>query len=141
MDVNEYLEAKKKIAQFLKVDGKKAFLQIVQELFDNNPELMALCWTQETPEWNDGDACVFGVSDIFAAASIPTEEEWKNLYDGDDNDCWNKPMSAACEKAIEDFDNQLHGPLEALVERFGEGTIKVVRGPDNKVTVSFELKW
>lgn len=33
--------------------------------FDKYPDLKMIQWTQTTPLWNDGEACTFGMNDIY----------------------------------------------------------------------------
>jgi len=59
---------KKKIAahnaklQELHEEGRTLILQSLQQLFNKEPNLQRIGWTQYTPYFNDGDTCEFGVN-------------------------------------------------------------------------------
>lgn len=44
--------------------GKEAGSQVFLAFMKKYPEVQAITWTQYTPYFNDGDACVFGVNDL-----------------------------------------------------------------------------
>lgn len=52
-------ETKKQI----EAEGKAALQADFKEFFEKNPTIEALRWSQYTPYFNDGDACVFSVND------------------------------------------------------------------------------
>lgn len=66
--VNEFRqkmeEMQKKVAKMGADELHKAFLP----LFDKNPKLESLTWTQYTPYFNDGDECVFSVNVDYLSA-------------------------------------------------------------------------
>lgn len=37
-----------------------------KEVFEENPNLYMICWTQYAPYFNDGEPCVFSVHDMYA---------------------------------------------------------------------------
>lgn len=61
----EKLEAEfnKLQAQF-KLDAEVILKDTFKNVFNKNPNLTAIVWTQYTPYFNDGDSCVFSVNDI-----------------------------------------------------------------------------
>lgn len=62
MDKTYFQNAKAQMKEFqekMKQDGKKFFLEISKELFEQNPTLLKFGWRQYTPYYNDGDACEF----------------------------------------------------------------------------------
>lgn len=62
--------------------GKDAFYQEYKHLFDANPEIKSVTWTQYTPYFNDGDSCEFGVNDIaiYDPASQKHQDTWSLEY-------------------------------------------------------------
>lgn len=62
--LKEFQDAYSKLVKDFAKDGKKLFEEEVQKVFEDNPELYAIGWTQSTPSFNDGDPCTFGVSEI-----------------------------------------------------------------------------
>jgi hypothetical protein len=49
-----------------KTGTQAALKEAFKEVFAAHPGLKAVKWTQYTPYFNDGDACVFGVHDWYA---------------------------------------------------------------------------
>jgi len=65
------------------------FKELAKEFWDKNPGLTAVKWTQYTPYFNDGDACVFGVNDVVFT-NAPADElnevsPWGD-YEGESED-------------------------------------------------------
>ena len=46
-------------------EGKVALEEALAEVFTAHPKLHAIRWTQYTPYFNDGEACVFGVNSPY----------------------------------------------------------------------------
>jgi hypothetical protein len=44
--------------------AKDAMRVAFKEFFEANPDIDQIAWTQYTPYFNDGDACVFGVNEM-----------------------------------------------------------------------------
>jgi hypothetical protein len=44
--------------------GASALKEVFQDFFDAHPEVRSVVWTQCTPYFNDGDPCVFGLSEL-----------------------------------------------------------------------------
>jgi len=61
---DEILEMKKQYKEKLSADGKAMLQKHFLEFFEKFPEAEAVRWTQYTPYFNDGDACVFGVNEF-----------------------------------------------------------------------------
>ena len=54
--------------------GKELFLQELKGFFAKYPDIKAVGWTQYTPYFNDGDACVFRVGEACFCTKEITEE-------------------------------------------------------------------
>lgn len=56
--------------------GGEAILQKAKEIvFDQNPTVKKIGWTQYTPYFNDGDACEFGVGEPYGITGDMDEDE------------------------------------------------------------------
>jgi hypothetical protein len=69
------------------------FKESLKSFFELNPGINALRWTQYTPYFNDGDACVFGVNDVYftnaKGEQLNDVNSWGwGEYEGDDEDVW-----------------------------------------------------
>jgi len=92
-----YTDLKKQAADIqkkLKVISKIAFKEMSAEVFKANPTLVSFGWSQCTPYFNDGDACVFSAASeypsvTFKAADgtiVKHDENYGNLVVLDEND-------------------------------------------------------
>lgn len=61
--INAFEQQKKALIKSLKKD----FKSVLKELFTTVPEIKTLYWTQYTPYFMDGDACVFSMNDIIVS--------------------------------------------------------------------------
>ena len=72
-------------------DAQAMFMETLKSFFELNPGINALRWTQYTPYFNDGDACVFGVGDVYFTNAKDEQlndvNSWGE-YEGDDEDVW-----------------------------------------------------
>lgn len=72
-------------------DAQAMFKESLKSFFELNPGINALRWTQYTPYFNDGDACVFGVNDVYftnaKGEQLNDVNSWGE-YEGDDEDVW-----------------------------------------------------
>lgn len=73
-----FLKAKEDLDKKIRTEGETAVKAYLKEYFDNHPDVYGIKWTQYTPHFNDGDACVFGLHTVSA---FPTK---KNFDDNDD---------------------------------------------------------
>lgn len=48
----------------MKKEGKVALKETFVEYFDKHPIVECIVWTQYTPYFNDGEACMFGVNEF-----------------------------------------------------------------------------
>jgi hypothetical protein len=66
------------------------FKEITKEFFEKNPGITGVIWTQYTPYFNDGEACVFSVGDLTftnAPADELSDIRW-NEYEGETEGVW-----------------------------------------------------
>jgi len=69
-------------------DGAKAQIKAeAKEFFDKNPEIKAIVWTQYAPYFNDGEACEFGVNEMYVTTTDPDSEDFctRDVAWGDDD--------------------------------------------------------
>lgn len=64
--IQEYLDKKKDFKDFLNKEGKNLFSSAAQEYFNHNPDALAIEFRAWTPGYNDGDPCIYRVSDVNA---------------------------------------------------------------------------
>lgn len=67
--------------------AQELFKEITKEVFEKNPAVTAIIWTQYTPYFNDGDPCVFRVHDPYFTNA--NEEQMEDIsswgeYEGED---------------------------------------------------------
>lgn len=79
--IDEFLQAKEEYQNKVSKIGKATLTEEFKKLFEDVPELESLKWTQYTPHFNDGDACVFGVHDFGGTFNVPIEDQKYEGYD------------------------------------------------------------
>jgi len=65
MNIEEFKTKKEELKRAMEKDGQKLITELFQKAFDEIPSLQSIEWTQYTPYFNDGDACVFGVNELY----------------------------------------------------------------------------
>jgi hypothetical protein len=68
-------EQRTALIAMLQATAKQAFKEFSQELFNSFPQLGSFEYTQYTPYFNDGDACVFRVSSDYPTVYLITGEQ------------------------------------------------------------------
>lgn len=58
------------LRKVMKGQGKEAVKGAFADFFQDHPEAKAIVWTQYTPYFNDGDACVFRVNELELKANV-----------------------------------------------------------------------
>jgi len=142
--LKQLLEQKAAIAKKFREDGEKLVLAEVQKVFDENPKLLAVCWNQWAPYFNDGDPCIFGVHEMYATFGQAGEGETERLaldattVDGLRESCgrwegWEDSGSdEQCDAA--DLISARINDEDLLQSVFGDDCqVILCRGPDGKV--------
>lgn len=85
------IEEQRALKAKFQTEAQAMFKETMKEFFDKNPGITALKWTQYTPYFNDGDACVFRVNDVYFTNA--PEDELENItawgeYEGEDESVW-----------------------------------------------------
>ena len=77
-------------------NAKNAIGEEFTKFFDKHPEIKSVTWTQYTPYFMDGDACVFGVNlpEVAQVKLTDSTDEDKELQ-------WGSEEYKAHEKAVE----------------------------------------
>ena len=70
-------DAKKKA----KEEGQAALKEAFLELFEVQPKLKGVYWTQYTPYFNDGEPCYFRVNEAYLSAEWTKEEDAEHSSD------------------------------------------------------------
>jgi hypothetical protein len=74
-------------------EAQTMFKESLKTFFELNPGINALRWTQYTPYFNDGDACVFSVGDVYFTNAKGNQLDdisgWGE-YEGDDENVWSE---------------------------------------------------
>jgi hypothetical protein len=130
---NEYEKKAKKI-------GKPAFVEMASAIFDAEPKLGAIAWTQYAPHFNDGEACTFSVHGAgYWSQQAVDDGEVQDYCDDADLYCGygESKMTAKATKLAKEFSNFIQSELgEDLCERvFGE-CAKVVITRDGQIDIN-----
>lgn len=85
------IEEQRALKTKFQTEAQAIFKEIMKEFFDKNPGITALKWSQYTPYFNDGDACVFRVNEVYHTNASVDELEnvtvWGE-YEGEDESVW-----------------------------------------------------
>lgn len=74
-----FIDAKEELDKKIQAEGMTAVKAFFKEFFEKRPDVYGVKWTQYTPHFNDGDACVFHLGSISV---FPTKED----FEGDEDD-------------------------------------------------------
>lgn len=79
----EFLKAKRLLANELKDKLHKSF----SDVFELNPKIKAVSWTQYTPYFMDGDTCTFSINEVNFLTFIPQypREDYSDFTDDEEN--------------------------------------------------------
>lgn len=136
MNVTELQALKKQYDDAVAQNAKPLAKELLTKFFEANPDVALVVWTQYTPHFNDGDACVFRVNDPFAATKdmlkdLQGQELEDFLYDWDANLVStygeNKQVAAALKK----LEKEMQTMDDLLEEAFGDH-MKVTAYADGK---------
>jgi hypothetical protein len=99
---------------------------LLQEFIKSNPEVKQIKWTQYTPYFNDGEACVFGVRGFgFYFDGDDLDDHWGDheIY-GEYDSKYNADTRAKCTKATYEacmnLESELHKLQDSLQDLFGD---------------------
>lgn len=59
MNIEEFQKLRDQYKKALSQNGKELMAEAFRTVFDENPNLIKIQWTQYTPYFNDGDPCIF----------------------------------------------------------------------------------
>lgn len=121
--------SKKKLAAFAQTEGKSAIGAAFAKCFEPPTNLVRIEWTQYVPGFNDGDACLFTVSEPELFADVDGEEKEFDSYSLDDADA----KAAIGQKSLDAFDAAWSIPEEILQAVFGENVKVVITADDVEV--------
>ena len=94
-----FIEAKKALDEKIKAEGEKAVKAFLAEYFEKRPDVYGIKWTQYTPYFNDGDACVFGLGSVSV---FPTKKEFEDSENSWDYESYGEEPQTSLNK-IEDI--------------------------------------
>ena len=72
----------------LKQKGTEKLKEVFKLFWEKNPEVKTISWTQYAPYFNDGDACIFGVNEIYFSNSEDPDQVDQDDLD-EESGVWN----------------------------------------------------
>lgn len=69
--MEEMISLKDNYEKMVKTKGQEIVDLLVKEFLDKHPDVDGLNWAQYTPYFNDGDACVFHIGEIYLVLNDP----------------------------------------------------------------------
>lgn len=153
-DMNAKIRA---LNEEIKAAAEQVMTEATATLFDNHPIVEEIWWTQYTPYFNDGDACEFGVGEMFYrltrdedaceyegtnVASLANLETYKEYSRNGNADYWEKRIRQEENKRaswiplgldsfLEDFE-----AFQRAVNSISEDVMKATFGDHVRVSIS-----
>jgi hypothetical protein len=129
--VDEYDAKIKAMREELSNEFKKQFKVISTEIFAAHPEIIKFGWTQYTPYFNDGDACVFRYNSMHVCVDPDTADD--SIYD------WEEMWGDTAKKypELKKFEDVLSKSEDILLAMFGDH-VQVTVTPKGIDTEEFE---
>ena len=116
--VTDYDTKIKAMKEELSKTFQNEFKVIFAEIFATYPNVKKVSWTQYTPYFNDGDACVFSVHGVMVADDTIDEEE-DSIYDWVEVDYGEGSKKYPL---IKQFSDVLQRSDDILLQMFGDHT-------------------
>jgi hypothetical protein len=118
----------------------------LQEFMKEHPEIKALGWTQYTPYFNDGEACVFSMHELYFTTKDLSEDQLSSggWFEEDEEEGWVSAYSKPGSKWIRDnlVKQKISEELYAKVHNFYnilqglESELQTVLGDHVKVIIT-----
>lgn len=121
-----------------KADIKAQYKQIFHDgcnaLFAEYPDLRKFGWSQYTPDFNDGDECIFRAHIDYP--KVNGYDENSGEYD-DNDEMWDQDQTTAWnEKRVDAEYKKLVGPVKEFLNLFSEEDLKDIFGDHVKILVT-----
>lgn len=81
--ISQFKQEYEKLRNLMLEKGKLALMQAVKEVFDSNPKIQSIWWTQYIPYFNDGDVCEFRVNTPSFTNIDYESDDADDMYGGD----------------------------------------------------------
>jgi hypothetical protein len=120
--IENYTAVKKEFQK----EATKLLKEEFKNFFNEVPEVKLIKWTQYTPYFNDGDACIFGVNEpTFSNADDASLVNPWGEYEGDEDDAGN----VFCFQGTYDLPKELKGKkaqINAMARLICDGAMEDV---------------
>lgn len=114
-------ELKSEFDRLVEETGRPLFVELMQPIFEKFPEIEAVRWNQYVPGFNDGDPCVFSVSEPEvsfvdkAGDQVDDRTDEEREEDGDEEVGWHGAWSERV-KNVKGLRNRIEDACEELQE-------------------------
>lgn len=125
---DDYKAQMKEYRKKMEEEGKSFFIEVLKPMFEKYPELKSLSWSQYTPYFNDGDACVFRSNASYPSIQFSIDEELEDYdeeswYSDDDKspeaECYRSAVSILDSFDDEDYEMLFGDHVKVIVTREG----------------------
>lgn len=86
--IKDFTELYENLTSQLKQKGTEKLKAVFKLFWEKNPEVKTISWTQYAPYFNDGDACIFGVNEIYFSNSEDPDQVDQDDFD-EESGVWN----------------------------------------------------
>lgn len=135
--LNGLADKRKAAVEAFQAEAKTLIEPTLKEFMVAHPSIKAVCWTQYTPFFNDGDSCVFGLHGVACTA---TGEDDDGPHGDGWHECYGEPedgIAKADWEAVKALENTLGGLEDELQALFGDHT-KVIVTKSGVTTEEYE---
>lgn len=110
---------------------KQAFKDVLKDYFSKTGS-QAIVWGQYTPSFNDGDPCVFSLTEIYCISKGFSEDDLKEPYDYDSED-YDFDQSEETSQLINFLDNN-----SAMLEDMFGNDVVVYATPEKIIVEEYD---
>lgn len=150
-DFNKYIKESEEVLKKVEEVGESFIIDFLKQAFVEIPELKIIAWTQYTPYFNDGDACIFSAHEPEFYLKEEFYQEPEDAYSEEGFMSWwgvvkdledSKPLTKGIskqraeelDKKFKEYGNLLNSiPSQVLLHILGDH--KRIQVEENKMTI------
>lgn len=115
MNYQEYKEEKERLSN----QAEEVIKSYFNQLFQDQPDLVAIKWNQYIPSFNDGDPCTFSLGGVYICDTQPRDEypdDYDSEYYFEFNDKYYSVGTIYEDKYYEKYEYKWFADLEDFLE-------------------------
>lgn len=123
MTLDELKASKEQYLKTIKESGQEMLKKEFQDFFTANPTIEAVGWTQYTPYFNDGDACVFSIHCVYARVKGQSEIPLADTNMSEETEGWTSSygLEGDAKEAVKKLEAKMESCQDVFEIIFGDG--------------------